>query len=390
VTIPLEPLRITSPRTRLWAGNPLRPINSIVRGGAPAGPDPVANVGPSGTAPPTGDLNDFTLIKSEGFDVPVATGGWMSSQYYRPWWRTYNVGTRDTNPGKGLYDVSKANSVSNSCLKVRMFWDGANPIVSVNTFSTVADAASSTHSGQLYGQYSICMRARQMTGAPGMYKVVPLLWPISDVWPRDGEEDIPERSIGENLPIQWFHHYARTAGGQDVFTHPTARLADWHVYTLRWTPNLMQAWVDNVLLGQSTLFVPAVPMRWTWQFETTIVPTRSGLTSTGNTITASAHGYTNGEVIKFRNVDTASFVDTTQLYYIVGATTNTFQVSLSPGGAPINLGTATLLSVIQYPAPEDECLVEVDWGAQWRYTPGTLGTTQARFDVTKFDQSVFG
>src|SRR5437899_9711121 len=68
-------------------------------------------------------------------------------------------------------------------------------------------------SAQLYGRYSIRFRADSAAG----YKVSWLLWPQSEVWPRDGEIDFPEGDLNDII-YAFMHRLGATAGSdQDAF-----------------------------------------------------------------------------------------------------------------------------------------------------------------------------
>jgi hypothetical protein len=64
-----------------------------------------------------------------------------------------------------------------------------------------------------------------------------------------------------------------------------------------------------------------------------------------DTITRNSHGLSNGTLVRFAGVNNYSFgyiplgIDPAQDYFVVGSTTNTFQISATNGGAAINLGT---------------------------------------------------
>jgi len=59
-------------------------------------------------------------------------------------------------------------------------------------------------------------------------------------------------------------------------------------------------------------------------------------TNVGKTITISSHGYTDGDKVRLYGV-LPNELDTTKTYYIVNKTTDTFQLSLTSGGAAIYL-----------------------------------------------------
>jgi surface protein len=70
------------------------------------------------------------------------------------------------------------------------------------------------------------------------------------------------------------------------------------------------------------------------------------LTDTGDLVTRTAHGYGNGDVVTLWNVNTTTGPVSGQQYYVINATSNTFQISLTLGGSAVTFtgdGSATLL-----------------------------------------------
>ena len=68
-------------------------------------------------------------------------------------------------------------------------------------------------------------------------------------------------------------------------------------------------------------------------------------TDSGDIVTLSAHGYSNGQAVQFSVITTTTGIVINTTYYIVGATTNTFQVASTEGGTALaltNNGTGTL------------------------------------------------
>ena len=63
-------------------------------------------------------------------------------------------------------------------------------------------------------------------------------------------------------------------------------------------------------------------------------------------MTLVGHGLPNGKRVSFNSITTTTGIATYNLYYVVNATTDTFQLSLTQGGAPIaltNNGTGTII-----------------------------------------------
>ncbi len=129
--------------------------------------------------------------------------------------------------------------------------------------------ASTTSNAQLYGMYEICVRAQ--AAAVG-FKMVPLLWPSSNVWPRDGEIDLPEVNLDGVSVVKGFHHNQDgTSGGDQVEKVTTALPYDWHRYRIKWLANYCAMYVDDVMIGGAiTSRVPNTPMWWVLQFETVL------------------------------------------------------------------------------------------------------------------------
>jgi hypothetical protein len=69
--------------------------------------------------------------------------------------------------------------------------------------------------------------------------------------------------------------------------------------------------------------------------------------TTTNTVTLANHNYNNGDTIVFSSVTTATTVTKNTIYYIINTTTNTFQLSLTSGGAAVTVdhnGTGVISS----------------------------------------------
>ncbi len=78
-----------------------------------------------------------------------------------------------------------------------------------------------------------------------------------------------------------------------------------------------------------------------------------------NTLTSNAHGYTNGTPVKIHAATTMpAGLSTTRVYYVIEATTNTFKLSKSVGGNPVEItstGSGTI-TVYEVDEPEVETL----------------------------------
>jgi hypothetical protein len=66
----------------------------------------------------------------------------------------------------------------------------------------------------------------------------------------------------------------------------------------------------------------------------------------GDTVTLTAHGIPNGKRVSFSAITSTTGITTYVMYFVVNATTDTFQLSLTDGGSPISLttdGSGTML-----------------------------------------------
>jgi hypothetical protein len=75
--------------------------------------------------------------------------------------------------------------------------------------------------------------------------------------------------------------------------------------------------------------------------------------ATTDTFTSASHGYTNGTRVQVENADGAlpAGLSENTTYYVIGAATNTFQLSATSGGAAINItdaGTGTNRVALDY------------------------------------------
>ena len=63
------------------------------------------------------------------------------------------------------------------------------------------------------------------------------------------------------------------------------------------------------------------------------------LTDAGDLVERTAHGYVNGMEVRFYNIVSTTGLTTAQVYYVINATTNNFQVSTTVSGSAIALTT---------------------------------------------------
>lgn len=68
----------------------------------------------------------------------------------------------------------------------------------------------------------------------------------------------------------------------------------------------------------------------------------ASLSASGDTITHTATPLVNGQAVRFTDVGAATGVKLNRVYYVVQQSTNAFKVALTPGGAALTIGTATV------------------------------------------------
>jgi hypothetical protein len=73
----------------------------------------------------------------------------------------------------------------------------------------------------------------------------------------------------------------------------------------------------------------------------------TGLAATASTdlITLTAHGLTNGQSVRISTINTPNGLSTTDPYFVVGVTANTFKLALTNGGAPVDITADSTVTV---------------------------------------------
>lgn len=80
---------------------------------------------------------------------------------------------------------------------------------------------------------------------------------------------------------------------------------------------------------------PTVSSNWGTYLDSDSVT----FTDAGDTVTLNNHGLANGDTVAFTTITSTTGISTNTIYYVVGATTNTFQVASSSGGSALPLTT---------------------------------------------------
>jgi len=210
-------------------------------------------------AMPLGNITGWDQIFYDDFNTDASVGNFLST--YGTNWGAYPNPWTDTS-GNGTYDPSKTLYVSNSKMYIHLHTESGTCYVSAPQPKL---NGSNAFVGITYGRFQFRLR---VVTANDKFKLAWLLWPDSDSWPDDGEINFPEGTTTST--INAYMHYARPAGGQDAFEGSTEVFTDWHICTIEWTAGQVKFYLDGVLLGTSTSYVPSNPMHWVLQSETLV------------------------------------------------------------------------------------------------------------------------
>jgi hypothetical protein len=135
--------------------------------------------------------------------------------------------------------------------------------------------------GQLYGRYVI--RFRVPVSFP-MFHISWLLWPDSNVWPRDGEIDFPE---GDSDGLMWaYPHWPNASAGYQHNSYNTRMpfYGGWHTATIEWLPSRVTFLLDGMVVGNSTnpSKITDKPLHWVIQNNGSPLVSRPDTTSQGH------------------------------------------------------------------------------------------------------------
>ncbi len=197
----------------------------------------------------------WTLAFNDDFNTNATEGSFLS-KYSN--WDAYAYGWQDTSK-RGTYDpgiLSVNNGMMNMHLNTTS--DGVHHVA-----APMPKIPGTSYSNMMYGRYEVRFRADAVAG----YKTAWLLWPQSEVWPRDGEVDFPEGNLDGSIGA-YMHRQGGTSGGDQDAYSTNARFPDWHTATLEWKPGDMTFILDGQVIGHSTNRVPNTPMHWVLQTET--------------------------------------------------------------------------------------------------------------------------
>jgi beta-glucanase (GH16 family) len=150
-------------------------------------------------------------------------------------------------------------SVRNGVMNMRLHTENGAPQVA----APEPKINGNNELNQLYGRYEMRFRADPVSG----YKLAWLLWPKSEIWPRDGEIDAPEGNLTGTISA-FMHRQGAAAGSDQAKFSTTAGFNDWHVLAYEWTPTRFEVFLDTKSIGCATARILNTPMRWVLQSET--------------------------------------------------------------------------------------------------------------------------
>lgn len=223
---------------------------------------PVPTVSPTASPTPTPPPSSkWTLIFEDHFNTNIAEGSFPSGDTnVVGGWSSYPYGWKDTSKN-GTYNP-RIVSVTNGVLQKRIRYE--NGVYNVAAIMPNIGGDTDVRN-QLYGRYEVRFQSDPVEG----YKVAWLLWPKSEVWPRDGEIDFPEGNL--NSYIAGYVHYQNgTWGGDQKVCEPRTDLVAgrWHTAVIEWEPNRVGFYLNGALFCEATSRIPNTPMRWVLQTET--------------------------------------------------------------------------------------------------------------------------
>ncbi len=253
-------------------------------GGASLAPEP------SGRTVPIGNLPGWRQVFYDDFrGESIPTGAFSGCSNGSPYvcnglpapmqskWWSYADGWPDSEHAC-VYKPSQTVSISGDVLDIFFHTASDGTCMTAAPVPKLPGAVDSSN-GQLYGRYSVRMKADPLTD----YKAAFLLWPDSEKWPADGEIDFPEGTL-DGQPSAYMHHQGATSASQQDGYLTGVTYTDWHTYTIEWTPNYVKFLLDDRVIGVSTEtpLIPDTPMHWVLQAESGLDGKKPAASSRGN------------------------------------------------------------------------------------------------------------
>lgn len=218
---------------------------------------------PSGEPMPTGNLPGWRLTWSEDFNIDCPEGGFVAAY---PKIDTYPTTYKDTSQ-RGVYDPGIV-SVSGSIARKRIHTDAAG----IHRVAALVPRLGSQLGGKWGdvsgGRFAVRFRADHLP----TYKMAWLLWPQSNHSLPDGEIDFAECGLINETISGYMHKQGAIKAGDQVAVHTNASPFVWNTCVIEWRMGSSLAFFINGVQQGLTLTaqVPATPMHWVLQTETTL------------------------------------------------------------------------------------------------------------------------
>jgi hypothetical protein len=212
-------------------------------------------------------VENFDTLAPEGQFLPIyGVSGVRSTKWdaYRDDYLTTRGKEFKDGSHYGTGNISVISGVAGAngnAMKFRLTFDAQGKAVGAAPEPILPNGSK----GQRYGRYEVRFRADTGPNAE-RWKTAWLLWPMSNIWPRDGEINFPEALLTHEIQA-FMHRQEGTSGSdQDAFDS-NVTYADWHVAVIEWAPNSVKFILDGSLVGHSTSRIPNTPMRYVMQTE---------------------------------------------------------------------------------------------------------------------------
>jgi hypothetical protein len=205
--------------------------------------------------------DDFSTTAPLGSFSGCTTNGFTCSglpQAVRDKWFAYPDGWSD---GKwGTHAPSRVLSIANGVMNMYLHSENGARLV---TAPMPKIPGASSKLGMTYGRYAVRLKADALHG----YETAWLLWPDSEVWPRDGEINFPEGYL-DGYMCAFLHHQGGTSSGDQTGWCSTTTYTSWHTIVLEWMPTYANFYIDGTLVMRVTSRIPNTPMHWVLQTDT--------------------------------------------------------------------------------------------------------------------------
>jgi Glycosyl hydrolases family 16 len=209
-------------------------------------------------------------------DAVLATGTAPTCTPGQPIWNL-RFDEQFTGDGAALGSAwSPFNSVGNAGFGLRRpsaitLWGGSLNIKAGMEGATLVSGGLSHSLNQTYGRYEFRVRTdKDLTEATSG---VVLTWPQSNVFPRDGENDIYETLWGPGDRHEFYsfiHKPFGTTSDQEYVVH-AADASQWHTMVMEWMPDKLVIWRDGqvvtTIVETSADLIPDNPQHLSIQLD---------------------------------------------------------------------------------------------------------------------------